>query len=79
MFIEHVKVMQAQKERTSVLPGLCHQALSSLCFSFLSFSSLQESWVESVKPLYWDFPGRPVVRTLLFHCRVLGFNPWSRN
>ena len=26
-----------------------------------------------------DFPGGPVVKTLHFHCRGLGFNLWSRN
>ena len=24
-----------------------------------------------------DFPGRPVIRTLSFHCRGHGFDPWS--
>ena len=26
-----------------------------------------------------DFPGRPVVKTLHFHCREYGFNPCSVN
>ena len=26
-----------------------------------------------------DFPGGPVVKTLCFHCRGLGFNPWLGN
>ena len=26
-----------------------------------------------------EFPGGPVVRTLCFHCRGCGFNPWSGN
>ena len=26
-----------------------------------------------------DFPCGPVVRTLHFHCRGLGFNPWLVN
>lgn len=25
----------------------------------------------------WEFPGRPVVKTLCFHCRGHGFSPWS--
>ena len=28
---------------------------------------------------YWDFPGGPVVKTLCFHCRGRGFNPWLGN
>ena len=27
----------------------------------------------------WDFPGGPVVKTLHFHCRGLGFNPQRGN
>ena len=26
-----------------------------------------------------EFPGSPVVRTLFFHCRGPGFNPWLGN
>ena len=26
-----------------------------------------------------DFPGSPVVKTLRFHCRVHGFDPWWGN
>ena len=26
-----------------------------------------------------DFPGGPVVKTLSFHCRRQGFNPWLEN
>ena len=26
-----------------------------------------------------DFPGGPVVKTLHFHCRGHGVNPWLRN
>ena len=26
-----------------------------------------------------ELPGGPVVRTLCFHCRGHGFDPWSRN
>ena len=26
-----------------------------------------------------DFPGGPVVKTLRFHCRGHGFDPWSGN
>ena len=26
-----------------------------------------------------DFPGGPVVKTLHFHCRGYGFDPWSGN
>ena len=26
-----------------------------------------------------DFPGSPVVKTLSFHCRGHGFDPWSGN
>ena len=26
-----------------------------------------------------DFPGGPVLRTLHFHCRGHGFDPWSGN
>ena len=29
------------------------------------------------KPLVEDFPGGPVVKTLCFHCRGHGFDPWS--
>ena len=29
--------------------------------------------------IYWNFPGGPVVRTLHFHCKGHGFNPWSGN
>ena len=29
--------------------------------------------------IYRDFPGGPVVKTLCFHCRGCGFNPWSGN
>ena len=25
----------------------------------------------------WDFPGSPVVKIPCFHCRGLGFDPWS--
>ena len=25
----------------------------------------------------WDFPGGPVVKTLCFHCRGRGFDPWG--
>ena len=28
---------------------------------------------------YSDFPGSPVVKTLHFHCRKHGFDPWSGN
>ena len=28
---------------------------------------------------YWDFPGDPVVKTLCFHCRGHGFDPWWGN
>ena len=28
---------------------------------------------------YQDFPGRPVVKTLSFHCWGHGFDPWSGN
>ena len=28
---------------------------------------------------FWDFPGRPVVKTLRFHCKGQGFDPWSGN
>ena len=28
------------------------------------------------KCLDWDFPGGPVVKTLCFHCRGRGFDPW---
>ena len=31
------------------------------------------------KILLGDFPGSPVVKTQLFHCRGLGFDPWSGN
>ena len=27
----------------------------------------------------WDFPGGPVVKTLRFHCRGRGFDPWLGN
>ena len=26
-----------------------------------------------------EFPGSPVVKTLRFHCRAHGFNPWLGN
>ena len=26
-----------------------------------------------------DFPGGPVAKTLYFHCKGHGFNPWLRN
>ena len=29
------------------------------------------------KRMRGDFPGGPVVKTLHFHCRGLGFDPWS--
>ena len=43
-----------------------------------------ESSVSVLRPLHskkwdWDFPGRPVVKTLRFHCRAHGFDPWSGN
>ena len=34
---------------------------------------------QSLKTTYWDFPGGPVVKTPSFHCRGLGFDPWSGN
>ena len=27
----------------------------------------------------WEFPGCPVVRIWLFHCRGANFDPWSGN
>ena len=27
----------------------------------------------------WDLPGGPVAKTLHFHCREHGFDPWLRN
>ena len=27
----------------------------------------------------WDFPGHPVIKTLHFHCRERGFDPWLGN
>ena len=27
----------------------------------------------------WDFDGGSVIKTLCFHCRLYGFNPWLRN
>ena len=35
--------------------------------------------LEAKTPLRWDFPGGQVVKTLVFHCGVRGFNPWLRN
>ena len=37
-----------------------------------SFTSLLEEYLQ-------DFPGSPVVKTLCFHYRGQGFNPWSGN
>ena len=31
------------------------------------------------KPQSWNFPGSPVARTLHFHCRGHGLDPWSAN
>ena len=31
------------------------------------------------EPLYWEFPGGPVVRTPRFHCWGPRFDPWSGN
>ena len=31
------------------------------------------------KPSSWDLPGGPAVKTLHFHCRGHGFDPWSGN
>ena len=31
------------------------------------------------KMLLGDFAGGPVAKTLSFHCRGCGFNPWSGN
>ena len=32
-----------------------------------------------IKSPTWEFSGSPVVRTLQFHCRGHGFDPWSGN
>ena len=41
---------------------------------------LQQTPVEAFKRArFWEFPGGPVVKTLRFHCRGRGFNPWSGN
>ena len=32
-----------------------------------------------LKGCHGEFPGGPVVKTLRFHCRGHGFNPWSGN
>ena len=32
-----------------------------------------------LKPLIWEFPGGPVVRTPHFECQGPEFNPWSGN
>ena len=32
-----------------------------------------------LRPLWKEFPGGPVVRTLHFHCRGHRFDPWSGN
>ena len=31
------------------------------------------------KVLCWEFPGSPVVKTLLSHCQAPRFHPWSGN
>ena len=33
----------------------------------------------STMTTFWDFPGSSVVKTLYFHCRGCGFNPWLEN
>ena len=40
-------------------------------FSFFLNFLISGVWI-------WDFPGGPVVKTPSFHCRGLGFDPWSR-
>ena len=34
---------------------------------------------DSLKWRNREFPGSPVVRTLRFHCKGHGFDPWSGN
>ena len=38
---------------------------------------LNNQWItEEIKQEISEFPGRPVVRTLRFHCQGPRFNPW---
>ena len=36
-------------------------------------------WIVFLNSKYWEFPGRPVVMTLCFHCQKHEFDPWSGN
>ena len=46
----------------------------------LSDLSVSKTQTYSIKnPVVREFPGGPVVRTLRFHCRGPGFDPWSEN
>ena len=38
-----------------------------------------ESLSEKIRFHPWDFPGGPVVKTLIFQCRDHEVNPWSGN
>ena len=74
---------------------LRHQGSPSKSFIHCSFFSMLEFAVGSFfivcfsaeisylfiyyKLLFRDFPGGPAVKTLSFHCRGHGFDPWSGN
>ena len=54
------------------------------CIYLIRIVEVGISWViyltyTSIIPSSWEFPGSPVVRTLCFHCKGHGFNPWSGN
>ena len=50
----------------------------------LSWAEVQVDWrplmrLMSEIGVVRDFPGGPVIKTLFFHCRGQGFDPWSGN
>ena len=52
-------------------------------YAFRSSGIWRQSWIRKeatcFKTKIRDFPGGPVVKTLCFHCRGQGFDPWLGN
>ena len=56
---------------------LANQSTAQLPNQLASQPTNQSNKQQNLKPLLWDFLGGPVVRTLWFRCRGLGFDSWS--
>ena len=67
-------------ERACAVRGVptAHEGMTVYCSRSLSFSVAGKGLDFYMKcwQLIRDFPGGPVVRTLRFHCRGHGFDPW---